>query len=106
MVCSFVTLSLNEEDQDFPSLEKRGQGRFPQSPTVFQFAKKSPLIPLYQKGETFPVREKETRTTGETPLISHTPAPFHVHNHRTSSRNGFFSIQFTICSTVSDSLPK
>src|SRR5437764_1085351 len=36
------------EDHHFPSLEKRGQGRFPQSPTRLTSQIKSPLIPLCQ----------------------------------------------------------
>ena len=39
------------EGQDFPSLEKRGQGRFPESPRV-PHLRKIPLIPPLPKGET------------------------------------------------------
>src|SRR5881409_2500591 len=44
---------VRRKDPDFSSLKKRGQGRFSDSPTVSYRQKNPPLIPLWQKGETF-----------------------------------------------------
>src|SRR4029450_9823248 len=46
---SECSLSCKEKDQDFPSLEK--EGIFPV--TTVSISHKSPLIPLFPKGETF-----------------------------------------------------
>src|SRR5438445_12690240 len=46
----FLPVVLTAKSEYFPSLEKRGQGRFPQSPTV---RKNPPLNPPLSKGETF-----------------------------------------------------